>query len=144
LLSLTPPTPTPLSPNTQGLTYVKSTGHFIAVQEIVDTVKHGLMPYTVEVEIKENDMGYKVRGQGSVGDPVDRAGGRHQGTETGLMTRATRWGTRRYKGPTAGRTAGWAHLVKHLQSSHAPSPVTRLHTRYMMCTNADMVAWGAG
>jgi hypothetical protein len=55
-----------MPPATQGLTYVKSTGHFIAVQEQVDTEKHGLIPYTIEVEIEGDDEGYKVRraGQG--------------------------------------------------------------------------------
>jgi hypothetical protein len=41
---------------------VKSTGHFIAVQEQVDSEKHGLIPFTIEVEIEGDDEGYKVRG----------------------------------------------------------------------------------
>ena len=48
----------------QGLTYVKSSGHFLAVQEVVNDETHGLIPYVQEIEIDKNEDTYKVRGMG--------------------------------------------------------------------------------
>jgi len=44
----------------EGLTYVKSSGHFLAVQEVVNDETHGLIPYVEEIDIDKNEDTYKV------------------------------------------------------------------------------------
>jgi hypothetical protein len=47
----------------QGLSYVKSTGHFLAVQEVVNDETHGLIPYVQEIEMDKNEDTYKASDQ---------------------------------------------------------------------------------
>jgi hypothetical protein len=44
----------------QGLTYVKSTGHFFVIEEAVDDETHGLVPYAQELKMNDDDGTYKV------------------------------------------------------------------------------------
>lgn len=44
----------------QGLTFVESTGHFIAIEEVKDHEQHGLHPYTHELKVNEDSTDYST------------------------------------------------------------------------------------
>ena len=48
----------------QGLTYVKSTGHFIVIEEAVQDESHGIVPFAQEIKMNDKDGTYEVRQYG--------------------------------------------------------------------------------